>query len=459
MSNLDQRPSPADLNQEISGQETVGETIPTPAAPSDALATGSRPPSPAVVDAGDSPSPWAPLAVPLFRAFWLASLVSNLGTWVHEIGAGWLMTNLDSSPEMVSAVRVAMSFPMTVLAIPAGVLADRIDRRRLLIITQWVMLTTTATLATLTLTGQITAWTLLGLTFVIGLGMVLHVLTWQATIPELVPRSQLSRAVALGSISFNLARSVGPAIGGILIAVSGPWIAFAANALSFAAVLTVLMRWKRENTESSNGLSYRRSLAEGIAYVRNHRQMRRTLMRLSMFMLPASALWALLPLVARQRLGWDAEGFGLLVTTVGAGAVSAAWLLHRMHAKIGTDRTIAISVLAFAGGMLGISLATGAAAAMTSMFVMGASWMTTLTTLNSEAQLALPNSMRARGMSCYVTVMAISMAGGSAIWGQIAGAISVPAAQQVAAATLVVTAAVIALGTLRPPETDGPPTA
>ncbi len=166
----------------------------------------------------ESDSAWAPLAVPVFRAFWIASLVSNLGTWVHEVGAGWLMTRLDPTPEMVSAVRVAMSVPMLVLAIPAGVLADRFDRRRLLIVTQLLLFATTATLASLTFTDAITSWLLLGLTFVIGLGMVLHVLAWQSTIPMLVPRRQLSRAIALGSISFNLARAAGPALGGVLIA-------------------------------------------------------------------------------------------------------------------------------------------------------------------------------------------------------------------------------------------------
>ncbi|MFG0254833.1 MAG: MFS transporter [Rhodopirellula sp. JB053] len=161
---------------------------------------------------------WEPLRLPLFRFFWIALLASNLGTWIHEVGAGWLMTTLQGSPEMVAAVRTSMSLPIVFLAIPAGVLADRIDKRRLLMATQMLLFGVTATLATLTLTGMITAWGLLGLTFVMGLGMVVHVPTWQSAIPELVPRSQISRAVGLGSISFNLARTLGPAIGGVLIA-------------------------------------------------------------------------------------------------------------------------------------------------------------------------------------------------------------------------------------------------
>ena len=222
----------------------------------------------AAADLVASHSPWAPLRVPVFRAFWLASLVSNLGTWVHEVGAGWLMTNLDSSPEMVSAVRIALSAPTMMLAIPAGVIADRIDRRRLLIITQLILFSTTAILAALTFTGAITSWTLLAFTFVMGLGTVMHVLTWQSTIPELVPIAQLPRAVALGSISFNLARAIGPALGGVLIALAGVWITFAVNALSFACVLVVLLGWRREQTESSLGMAYREALRQGFQFVR-----------------------------------------------------------------------------------------------------------------------------------------------------------------------------------------------
>ena len=179
-------------------------------------------------------SAWAPLGNPVYRSFWIASLVSNLGTWMHEIGSGWLMTELDASPLMVSSVRTAMATPIVLLAIPAGVLADRVDRRRLLLGTQTLMLVTTAIMAAMTATGVIASWSLLAMTFVMGIGLTLHAPTWQASIPELVPRVQLSRAIALGSISFNLARAVGPALAGLLVAMTGSWIAFSINAVSFA---------------------------------------------------------------------------------------------------------------------------------------------------------------------------------------------------------------------------------
>ncbi len=393
-------------------------------------------------DEGQHPSAWAPLANPMFRAFWIASLVSNLGTWVHEVGAGWLMTGLDPSPAMVAAVRTAMSVPIVLLAIPAGVLADRVDRRRLLIITQWVMLSTTATLAALTFAGAVTSWMLLGLTFVVGLGLVVHVPTWQASVPELVAKDQIARAVALSSISFNLARAIGPAVGGILIAVAGIWITFAVNAISFAAVIAVLLGWKRTRTESSQGLSFRLSLFQGVRYMLRNRIIRNVLIGVMLFVMPASALWSLLPLVARQRLNWDAYGFGLLVATVGVGAVIAAWCLPILQRRFGLNRTRTGSMILFALGLATMGSTTNGLVVVIATLAMGAGWMMTLTTLNATAQVILPRRMRARGMGCYLTAMAISMSSGSLVWGQVAAWAGLGATQTIAAATLVVTAAI-----------------
>lgn len=390
----------------------------------------------------DDVSPWAPLAVPTFRAFWLASLASNFGTWIHEVGAGWLMTSLDSSPEMVSAVRTAMAIPIVLLAVPAGVLADRIDRRRLLLITQLGLFVTTAVLGMLTLADVITPWMLLGLTFVIGLGMVLHVPTWQASVPELVPRAQLSRAVALGSISFNLARAVGPATGGLLIAVLGVWSAFSVNAISFVGVICVLLAWRRDRTESSRGLSFGRSLAKGVRYVALKKTMRHVLAGVVLFVLPASALWSLLPLIARRHLGWEADGFGFLVGTIGAGAVTAAWLLPRVQRVLGPDGIVAGAMTLFALGLAVLSQSTLTPVAILATLAMGGGWMMTLTTLNATAQVTLPRQLRARGMGCYLTAMAVSMSLGSLVWGRVAGATELRAAMVIAAGTLVLTAAI-----------------
>ena len=387
-------------------------------------------------------STWAPLSRPVFRAFWIASIISNLGTWVHEVGAGWLMTNLDSSPEMVAGVRLALSAPTMLLAIPAGVLADRIDRRQLLIVTQILLLLTTSILAACTLSGIITAWMLLALTLVMGFGTVLYVLGWQATVPTLVPSSQISRAVALGSMSFNLARSVGPAIGGVLIAIAGAWIAFGVNAVSFAVVLVVLLGWKRDETESSSGRSFTESLREGLRFVAGSPTMRHVLWSILVFLIPATSLWALLPLVAREQLGWDAEGFGLLVTMIGLGAVLAARILHSLHRILGRDVTVTLAMIVFASGLALLACSTSGWMAVPATALVGSAWMIVLTTLNATAQMTLPNELRARGMGCYMTAMAISMCVGSILWGQVAGSIGLTSALFVAAATLPASAAV-----------------
>lgn len=390
----------------------------------------------------DHGSPWAPLSVPIFRAFWLASLVSNLGTWVHEVGAGWLMTSLDSSPEMVSAVRVALTAPTMLLAIPAGVLADRLDRRRLLILTQIGLLSTTSMLSALTLAGAITSWSLLALTFVIGLGMVLHILTWQSTVPMLVPRPQLSRAVALGSMSFNLARATGPALGGVLIALAGVWIAFAVNAMSFAGVLLVLLSWHGDQRSPSAESSYRDALLRGIRHALAQRTMKNVLISLSLFGLPSAAFWSLVPLLAKEQLHWESRGYGLLVTMIGCGAVTAARYLHWMQRQLGLDRTIAGSMSVFALGILLLGTTTYGPLALAACFVMGGAWMMTLTTLNATALMTLHNELRARGMGCYMTVMAFSMSAGSLLWGRVAGACGLTNTLWIAAGTLLVAAAI-----------------
>ena len=378
----------------------------------------------------------------MFRAFWVASLASNFGTWIHEVGAGWLMATLDSSPEMVASVRTAMALPIVFLAIPAGVLADRVDRRQLLIVTQLMLLCTTATLSALTYSGVITTWMLLSLTSMMGIGFVLHVPTWQATIPELVPRSQMPRAVALGSVSFNLARAVGPAVGGILIASLGVGVAFAINAFSFAGVIAVLVFWKREKTESTRGLSFGLSLYQGLRYVKRSPSLRNVIVGVALFIIPGSALWALLPLVAKKQLGWDADGFGWMVACVGIGAVAAAQIFPRLQSKLGADRSAAAAMMLFSCGMMLLSQSVHSVPVTIAMLTMGAGWMITLTTLNATAQVTLPSRMRARGMSVYLTAMAISMSLGSLIWGQVAGVVGLSTAQVIAAATVVVTAAI-----------------
>ncbi|HEV7798861.1 MAG TPA: MFS transporter, partial [Pyrinomonadaceae bacterium] len=194
----------------------------------------------------ESSSTWSPLSDPLFRALWLAAVASNIGTWMHNVGADWLMTSLAPSPWMVALMQTAENAPLFLLALPAGALADIVDRRRLLLYTQAWMLLSAVSLAVLTFLGLTTPWILLLLIFALGLGAALNAPAWQAIIPDLVPRSQLPAAVSLNSVAFNIARAVGPALGGILVAAVGSWAVFLLNSLSFVGVILVLYRWKRE---------------------------------------------------------------------------------------------------------------------------------------------------------------------------------------------------------------------
>jgi MFS family permease len=342
---------------------------------------------------------------------------------------------------MVSAVRFAMSFPVLVLAIPAGVLADRVDRRRLLLITQIMLLTTATTMTVLTAAEYISSWGLLAMTFVMGLGIVIHVPTWQASIPEIVPRDQLSRAIALGSVSFNLARSVGPAIAGVLIASLGAWSAFAVNAMSFAGVIAVLAFWKRHSTESTRGLSFRLSLVQGLRYMFRTVVTRHVMIGVVMFVLPASVLWSLLPLVVRDQLGWDARGFGLMVAAVGFGAVIAAAIMPRLIRHFGSDLAVFQAMVVYGVGLWALSQTHSRMIAIAAAIAMGIGWMITLTSFNTAAQVTLPRRLRARGMGCYLSAFAFSMSAGSILWGRLAGSTSVRF-------TLVVTAVVIVISAI-----------
>src|SRR5712671_966630 len=194
---------------------------------------------------GSANSPWLPLRNTLFRNLWIATIVSNIGTWMQDVGAGWLMTSLSSSPSMVALVEAADSFPLMLLALPAGALADIVDRRRLLIAIQVYLLIVAGTLGILTLLELTTAWVLIGFVFALGVGSAMMMPAWSAIVPDLVPAEDMPSAIALNSIAINVSRAIGPAIAGVLVAAVGVWLVFVLNALSYIGILAVLLRWRR----------------------------------------------------------------------------------------------------------------------------------------------------------------------------------------------------------------------
>ncbi len=376
----------------------------------------------------------APLRVPVYRALWIAALASNVGTWMQDVGAAWLMTTLAPSPGMVALVRAASSLPMFLLALPAGALADVVDRRVLLIITQAWMLLAAASLGILTLTGVTTPWLLLVVTFTLGLGTALNAPAWQAIIPELVPRAQVANAVSLNSVSINLARSVGPAIGGLLIALAGPGWTFLVNAVSFCGVIVVLYGWRRQRRESV--LPAERiigAMRAGLRYVRHAPAVRVVLLRSGVFIIFGSSLWALLPSLARFELGRGPAGYGILLGFFGVGAVAGAGLLPRLRARLSMNNLVRAASLVFAVTLMLLAWVRFPGVTDMLMIVAGAAWLTLLSTFNSSVQTLVPAWVRGRALAVSILVFFGGMAFGSVLWGYVAELFGLPTALAIAA--------------------------
>lgn len=356
---------------------------------------------------------------------WIAAVASYVGTWMHDVGAAWLMTTITTSPVMVALVRTASALPIFLFALPAGALADILDRRRLLLFTQSLLLVAAALLAALTFAGVTTPVILLALTFLLGMGNALNGPAWQAIVADLVPRTEIAPAIALNSAAINLARSVGPAIGGLLIAATGPAATFALNAASFCGVIYVLYGWRREPVPSV--LPAERVLGAmrtGLRYVRHSPAVLAVLARSASFTVFAAAMLALLPALARFELGRGPTGYGILLGFFGAGAVLATTLLPRARTKLSAERVVAIAVLVFAAALLVLAWARTVALVDIAVFVAGGCWLTLLSTYNASIQAVVPGWVRGRAMSISILVFFGSMALGAAVWGYVAATFS-----------------------------------
>ncbi len=384
-------------------------------------------------------SSWAPLRHAAFRSLWIASLASNVGTWLHSVAAVWLMTSLSPAPIMTALVQTAASLPLVVLALPAGALADMVDRRKLLLASQSWMLAASGVLGFLTLRGLDDPWLLLGLTGALGVGSALTAPAWLAITLELVPRADLPAAVALNSASLNLARAVGPAIGGLVVSLAGPAPAFLLNAASFLAVIAVLFRWQREPPQTVLPREHVfGAIRAGMRFVRHSPALRRILFRVGLFVSFASALWALLPVLARRQMTTDAAGYGVLLGAIGLGAVAGAVLLARVRSALKTDRIVDFSTLLFAVSLGLLGLVPPFEVACLLLVLCGLAWMAPLSSLNVETQSIAPTWVRARALAVHLLVLQGGLAGGSALWGWVADRLGSPRALQLAAAGLVV---------------------
>jgi MFS family permease len=379
------------------------------------------------------------LRLQLFRALWLAALVSNIGTWMQNVGAVWYMTSLTSSPLMVALVQAATSLPVFLVGLPAGAAADIFDRRRLLLWTQAWMLVIAGILAALTFGGFMTASLLLALTFALGLGAAMNAPSWQAITPEVVPRPELSRAIALNALTVNIGRAVGPALGGFVVAAAGPALVFALNALSFLAVVAVVYRWRRPAATSSVLPAERLFSATraGLRYARHSPPLAAVLVRTGLFMLCASAFWALLPVIARAELGATPVGYGVLLACVGVGATVGAVLLPRLRRGRSADGLTALATVLFAVVSVLTAWWRWLPGLWVVMVIGGLAWIAMMASLNSAAQTTVPSWVRARALGVYLVVFQGGLGLGSALWGAVAERIGTQPALTLAGATLI----------------------
>ena len=381
-----------------------------------------------------APGAWSPLKIRLFRAMWLAILGSNVGTWVNDVAAAWVMAERTGSPLMVALVQSATTVPVVLLALVAGTLADIVDRRRYLLLTQGWMLLVAATLATLTGLQLLSPPLLVALTFAMGCGAAMAMPAQAAIVSELVPRPMLASAVALNSIGINIARSLGPAIGGLIVAQLGAGWAFGLNALSFGAMLWVLFNWKPEAQASSlPPEGFGAGLRAGLRYALRAGRLQAVLVKSAGFFFFASAATALLPLVVRGEMGGGAGTYGLLLGCIGIGAVSGALLLPRLRARLDRDLLVLLATLACAASLFGLAWLRSMALLPLAMLVNGFAWITVLSSLQIAAQTAVPAWVRARALSLYIMVFSLGMAAGGLSWGSIAQRTSIPWALTLAA--------------------------
>ncbi|RJX32208.1 MAG: MFS transporter [Oxalobacter sp.] len=370
---------------------------------------------------------WKPLRHRTFRVIWIASVFSNIGTWMHEVGAGWLMTSLAPDPLMVALVQAATTFPVFLLALPAGALADILDRRRYLIATQIWMALAAGLLGLFTLTGASNPALLLAFTFALGIGSGLMMPAWGAIIPELVPREDLHDAVSLNSVAVNVSRAVGPALAGLIIAATEPGVVFILNAISFGAVIFALHSWRRKTTDGE--LPAERlvgALRAGARYARHAPELRTVLIRLGAFVIFASASWALMPLFVRRELQGGPTIYGWLVGFLGMGAIAGAFVLTYLRVRVSRDWIVSGAVALFAASMIALANSGSVWIGLIAMFFSGMAWIGVVSSLMAVAQATLPAWVRARGLAFFWVVYMGGMALGSAVWGQVASWVGIP---------------------------------
>ncbi|MGO8994007.1 MAG: MFS transporter [Polyangiaceae bacterium] len=386
----------------------------------------------------------------MFRALFLATLVSNVGGWMEDVGETWLMTSLGGSPLMVALVQSSASLPVIMLALPAGALADIVDRRRLLLVTQIWMIAVATTLGALTLAKVIGPWGLLSCTFAMGIGSALDGPAWQAVVADVVPRRDVSRATVANEVGFNASRVAGPALGGLVVAWVGSGFTFLLNALSFLGVLVVLLRWKHRREPTP--LPTERLLVgvrTGVRYARGATTLPVLFVRTFASLLMASALWALMPSFVSRELHGSSAHYGILLAGLGVGAVAGAAPVSRARERFGVDAVLIPATLLLAFAIGGLAVAPSLLSAALAAAAAGAGWLAILATSTSAVQKASAEWVRARSLAMYILVSEAAMLVGGIGWGWLATRTSIRLALELAAAGTALTVLVAAAFRLR----------
>jgi MFS family permease len=371
-----------------------------------------------------------------FAVIWIATVISNIGGWMYNVASGWLMTSLDPNAFIVSMVQVANSLPMFLFAIPAGALADIVNQRRFLIVGESSITIVSTAFAALVWLHLITPGSLLLFSFLVTVGSALTAPAWQSVVAQLVPKSDLPAAVAANSVGINVSRAIGPAIGGLLVGALGIAAPFWLDAVSNIGVIAALIWWRVPKSVGSPlpPEPFGSAIRTGLRYARYNPYLRATLIRTIAFFVFGSAYWALLPLVARTQIAGGPALYGVLLGVIGASAVGGAFLLRPVRKKLGADWLVAAASLGTAVATALFALAHDPATAVLASLIAGASWIAAVSSLNVSAQVALPEWVRGRGLAMYVAVMFGALTVGSALWGQVAVIVGLPASLLVAAA-------------------------